>query len=81
VSSVGGAVRAQDPQVLEPVVVRDPIDVVEDQRQARAAPLLALAAVLTATRFDAFLVQTCLDRAATGARPLHEQVLQRAASR
>jgi hypothetical protein len=45
----GGAVRADDLQVLQPVVVADPVDVVDDQRHQPATPLLALAAELAAT--------------------------------
>ena len=48
-----GAVRAEDPQVLEPVVVRDAVAVVQDQRQAPTPPLLALPALLAAARLQA----------------------------
>ena len=39
-----GAVRADDAQVLEPVVIRNAVDVVEDQRERPSAPALTLAA-------------------------------------
>jgi hypothetical protein len=50
-SERGGAVRAHDAKVLEPIVVRDPIDVIEYERHAVATPRL----VLTAELADRFL--------------------------
>jgi hypothetical protein len=41
-----GAVRADDPEVVEAIVVTDAVDVIEDQRQAASAPHLTLAAQL-----------------------------------
>ena len=42
----GGAVRANDAQILEPVVGRHTVDVVEDQRHLTPAPDLTLTAEL-----------------------------------
>src|SRR4051812_19358567 len=58
------AVRADNPQVREPVVVRHSVHVVEDQRHATSAPFLALTAKLAAALFDALLVQSLLEVAA-----------------
>src|SRR5215218_4398605 len=55
------AVRADDPEILEPVVGRDAVDVVEDQRHARAAPQLVLAAHLAAALLDALRIKTPLE--------------------
>src|SRR5215208_7105900 len=44
------AVRAHDPEIVEPVVVVDAVDVIEDQAHRLALPLLALAAELAITR-------------------------------
>jgi hypothetical protein len=43
-----GAVGASDPEVLQPVVVADPVDLVENQSHLTAAPARALAAQLAA---------------------------------
>jgi len=43
----GRAIGADDAEVLETVVVADPIDVVEDQRHPAATPQLVLTAELT----------------------------------
>jgi hypothetical protein len=56
----GRAVRADDAEVLEPVVVVDPVDVVQDQRQRAPPRELALAAELAATLLEAFGVQPLL---------------------
>jgi len=55
-----GTVRAHDLKVPEPVVGRDSVDVIEDQRHAPVAPLLALAAELTPPLFDLLRVQPAL---------------------
>jgi hypothetical protein len=43
----GGAVGTDDAEVLEAVVVADPVDVIEDQRHAAVTPQLPLTAQLT----------------------------------
>ena len=67
-----GAVRAHDPQVLEAVVGRLAVDVVEDQRHPLAAPQLALAAELAGALLQALAVQAALEVAAVVARSAHE---------
>jgi hypothetical protein len=52
-----GAVRADNPQVLDPVVCRGAVDVIEDQRHRLAAPLLPLIAQLTASLLYALVVE------------------------
>jgi hypothetical protein len=52
-----GAVRANDAEVLEAVVVTYPVDVVEDQRHMPAAPSLRLAAKLAFSLLDALVIQ------------------------
>jgi len=47
----GGAVGADHPQVLEPVVVRDAVDVIEHQGHAATLPMFVLTAQL-APRFQ-----------------------------
>jgi len=56
-----GAVRTHDPQVLEPVVGRLAVDVVEDQRHAAATPQLALAAHLARALLEPGAVQAQLE--------------------
>lgn len=48
----GGAVRADDPQVLEAVVIRYSIDVIEHKRHPLTLPDLILAAHLTHAPFQ-----------------------------
>ncbi len=71
------AVRAEDPQVLEPVVVADAVDVVEDQRHPAAAPLLVLAAELAALRPEAGVEEPLLELGAVVAAVLDEDPLER----
>src|SRR5262249_10188387 len=52
-----GTVRANDPQVLDAVVVWHAVDVVEDQGHARPVPVLVLTTELAATRLQTGLVQ------------------------
>lgn len=59
-----GAIWADDPQILKPVVVRDAVDVIEDQRHPATAPNLVLSAQLAIPRFEAFCEQSSLDMAA-----------------
>jgi hypothetical protein len=55
------AVRADDPKVLEPVVRRDSVDVIQDERHLTAVPDLALAAELTVPCLDTGRVETLLE--------------------
>ena len=71
-----GAVRADDAQVREAVVVVDPVDVIEDQAHRLALPLLALAAELAAARFVALPEQTSFEAGAGVRRVLDEEARQ-----
>jgi hypothetical protein len=57
----GVAVRADDPEVLEPVVVVHAVHVVEDQGHAAPAPRLALAAQLAAAVLDPLREEALLE--------------------
>jgi hypothetical protein len=54
------AVRADDPQVLEPVVVENAVDVVEDHRHRLPSPELALPAKLAPRLLDPLREQASL---------------------
>src|SRR5437763_8417233 len=71
-----GAIRADDLQVLEPVVRRDAVDVVEDQRHAAAPPVLALAAQLATPLLQAGVVEPLLQLPAAVAGVLDEHLLE-----
>jgi hypothetical protein len=51
-----GAIRAGDPQILEPVVGCVAVDVIKDQRHPLTVPFLALAAKLARARLQTFVV-------------------------
>jgi hypothetical protein len=68
------AVRTHDAEVLEPVIVADPVDVVEDQRKPASAPQLALPAELAALRLKSRRVQPLLEMAARERRALDEDL-------
>jgi hypothetical protein len=72
-----GAIGAHDPEVLEPVVVRHAVDVVEDQRHRATAPELALIADLTPRLLDAVGEEPSLQVAAMVRRVLDEQLGER----
>jgi hypothetical protein len=55
------AVRANDPQILKSVVVRHPVDVIENQRHPAASPLLVLATHLAATLLVALFKEPLLE--------------------
>jgi hypothetical protein len=73
----GVAVRADDPKVLEPVVVRGTIDVVEDQRHTSTLPKLALAAELADRFLQPRSKQPLLEMPTWITGVLHEHLLQR----
>ena len=73
----GRAVRAQDPQVLQAVVVADAVDVVEDQAHRPSTPQLALAADLTARRLQPLAVETVLQMVAAVRRALDHDLFER----
>ena len=56
----GIAVRAHDPQVLEPVVIANAVDVVKDKAHRTPHPLFALAAQLAHRLLEAFLQEAAL---------------------
>ena len=72
-----GAVRAHDPQVLEAVVGRLAVDVVEDERHPLAAPQLALAAELAGALLEALAVQAALEVLPVVGGPAHEDPVER----
>jgi hypothetical protein len=53
----GRTVGAEDPEVLDPVVVRDTIDVVENHAHDLAPPELALAAALADRLLEPGLIE------------------------
>ena len=70
------AIGAEDSQVLNPVVVPNAVDVIEDHRHPLAAPALALTALLAFRSLQAGLDQTLLQVAAAVGRMLNENLLQ-----
>lgn len=67
------AVRADDAEIFQAVVVSDPIDVIKDERHPSPVPYLALPAELAGTLLDAFLVEPALQDAARRPRALGQQ--------
>src|SRR5689334_19320519 len=55
------AVRTDDAEVLDPIVVANPVDVIEDERHVPPVPRLALAAELANTVLEPLLVEPCLE--------------------
>jgi hypothetical protein len=70
-----GAVRAYDAKVLEPVIIGDTIDVVEDQGHRTIPPLLGLAAEFAFGTLDASCKQPVLQLSSTVGRVFDEDVL------
>jgi hypothetical protein len=68
------AVGADDAEILEPVVVRHAVDVIEDQGERATVPELALTAELAPWRLDALGEQTPLQVAAVVRRVLDEEL-------
>lgn len=56
----GGAVRADDAEILKPMVSAIPIDVIEDQRDTAPALKLALTAEFALPLFQTLVVQALL---------------------
>ncbi len=71
------AIRADDPQILDPVVLRRPVDVIEDQRHAAATPVFVLAAHLTNTLLHTHLEEPLLDLAPRVGRSADKDLGQR----
>jgi hypothetical protein len=59
----GAAIRAHDAEVLQPIIVADTVDVIEDQRQPASAPQLSLTAQLAPACLEAFLIEPLLQMA------------------
>jgi hypothetical protein len=55
------AIRTDDSQVLESVVVRHPIDVVQDQRHGATTPIFVLATHLAAALFQTLCEESSLE--------------------
>jgi hypothetical protein len=72
-----GAVRAHDAQVLDPVVVTDAVDVIQDQGHSASAPHLALAAELALTHLQPRLVEPLLQMATRERRAGDEDLFKR----
>jgi hypothetical protein len=70
------AVRTYDPKVLESVVIPHAIDVVEDQADPLAMPVLVLTAQLAASFFQLLVVEPLLQVAPAIGRPLDKDLLQ-----
>jgi hypothetical protein len=75
----GGAVRADDPEVLQAVVVRYTVDVIEDQPESAAPPQLALSAELTNRLLEPSFVEPFLETGARETRVLDEDLRERLA--
>jgi hypothetical protein len=70
------AIRAHDLEVLEPVVGRDAVDVIEDQRHGLSTPLLSLPAQLALPAFHALAEQTPLQGSAVVVRVDDENLIE-----
>jgi hypothetical protein len=70
-------VRADDLKVLEPVVVRDAVDVIQDQRHWASEPFLSLPAQLALAALQALAEQSALQRPAVVVRVGHENLAER----
>jgi len=73
----GVAIRTDDPEVVEAVVVVNPVDVVEDQRHPTAVPLLALTAQLAPRHLESSVVQPALQATAAVPAVLNEDISER----
>ena len=71
----GRAVRADNPQVLEPVVVGDSIYVIQDERHPTAHPFLILPTQLALSLLDPFLEQSGLEMSARVGRTFDQNLI------
>jgi hypothetical protein len=76
----GRAVRAQNTKILEPVVVVDTIDVIQDHRHPRAAPVFALAAHLANRILQALQKKAILEMGPAVGRMFDEDLVERDAA-
>ena len=70
------AIRAHDLEVLEPVVVRYAVDVIEDQRHRPSEPLLSLPAQFALPALQALAEQSPLQISAVVVRVRHENLVE-----
>jgi len=75
------AVRADDAQVLEPVVVAYPVHVIEDQCHPTPAPKLALSTYLASSVLEALSKQPPLEVTSAVGRALDEDLVKWASDR
>jgi hypothetical protein len=73
----GGAVRAHHSEVLDPVVVRSAVDVVEHQRHPPTVPMLVLTAELTARFQETGIEQASFEVETVVRRVLDQYTLER----
>ena len=71
------AVGADDPQILEAMVVPDPIYVIEDQRHPPALPVLVLSTQLADAGLQALSIKTILEISPAVARAFHHHLFKR----
>lgn len=71
------AIRANDPQILEAIIVAHAVYVIEDQRHPAALPDLVLAAQFARRQPETFLVETLLQRVPGIPGVLNEDLFQR----
>jgi hypothetical protein len=75
------AVRAHDPEVLEPVIVRHTVHVVEDQRHRSTTPIFTLAAQFALGPFDSGCKESLFQMTSPIGRVFNEHMLQRKLTR
>jgi hypothetical protein len=54
------AIRTNDAEILEPMVLSSPVGVIENQRHPTSVPILALTTHLAAPLFHSFVVEASL---------------------
>jgi hypothetical protein len=73
----GGAVWTEDAQVLDAVVVRDAVDVIEDQGHPTAPPHFSLTTELAPPLLETSRVQAILQMVSAIGRVLHQYLFER----
>ena len=72
-----GAIRTNDPEVFDAIVVADAVYVVENQADPFAAPHLALSAEFTGRLLEAFVIEPLFEVAAAECRTLDQDLFNR----
>jgi hypothetical protein len=72
-----GAIGADDLEVLDPIVVWNAVDVVEDQRHQTTPPQFVLAALLATALLEALAEEALLELAARVCRIDYQHLLKR----